>query len=308
MSAFWSWFIAVFVVINLLGCIWLLWFTSRRRAADGKPEAVSETTGHVWDEDLTELNRPLPRWWINMFYITIVFAVVYMVLYPGFGSFAGTKGWSSQKMHDEEKIAQENAVRTQYAAFAGKSIDALALQPEAVNIGKNIFANHCAACHGGNGKGARGYPNLTDTDWLWGGTPDQVLSSILNGREAVMPGWGAALSEGSQLESVTMYVQSLSTGHSSPLSVQGRQAFESICASCHGKDGKGNTSLGAPNLTDNVWLYGNEYETLLASIGEGRNGVMPAHSVLIGDTRARLVGAYVWSLSHPAKPSDKKPQ
>lgn len=302
MSSFWSWFIAAFVVLNLLGCLWLLWVTSRRRPNDGTPAGAQETTGHVWDVDLTELNRPLPRWWINLFYLTIVFAVGYMVLYPGFGSFAGSKGWSSQGQHEQERQAQEAEWNQLYAGFAGKPIDQLAKNPDAVRIGQNVFANHCAACHGADAKGAKGYPNLTDADWLWGGTPDAVLTSILQGREGVMPPWGGIIKEGSQLDGVIAYVQSLSNGRSSALSVQGAETFNGLCVSCHGADGKGNQALGAPNLTDAVWLHGTDYESLTRTILEGRNGVMPAHGPLLGETRARLAGAYVWSLSHREDP------
>ena len=293
MTGFWSVYIAAFVVLNILGCVGLLWYTAHRRANKVKQ---AETTGHVWDGNLTELNKPLPRWWINLFYLTIVFSIGYLVIYPGFGSFAGTKDWSSVGQLKAEEAQMQELWNTRYARFEGQPIDELAKDPEAVQVGQNIFANNCAACHGSLALGANGYPNLTDDDWLWGGSPDQILTTILNGRNGVMPAWGPALSEGNQLAAVSAYVLSLSGHERNELSARGETTYKTLCVACHGADGKGMQALGAPNLTDHVWLHGSDPATITRIIAEGKNNQMPPHGPILGDTRARLAGAYVWSL------------
>lgn len=293
MSSFWSFYIAALVVLNIAGCVWLLWYTAHRRA---NKVNQAETTGHVWDGNLTELNKPLPRWWINMFYLTIFFTIGYLVIYPGFGAFNGTKGWSSIGQLQDEEAKMQAIWNERYARFEGQPIDVLAKDPEAVQVGQNIFANNCAACHGSLAQGANGYPNLTDNDWLWGGTPDRMLETILNGRIGAMPAWGPALAEGNQLPAVVSYVQSLSGGEKSELSARGETTFKTLCIACHGLYGTGNTMLGAPNLTDHIWLHGSDSATISRIISEGKTNQMPAHGPLLGDTRARLAGAYVWSL------------
>lgn len=297
MSSFWSIFIAAFVVLNIGGCVGLLWYTAHRRA---NKAVQAETTGHVWDGDLTEYNKPLPKWWINLFYLTILFSIAYLVIYPGFGSFEGTKGWSAVGQHDAEAARMQELWNSKYARFEGQAIDVLAQDPEAVQVGQNIFANNCAACHGSLAQGANGYPNLTDEDWLWGGSPEQVLETILNGRTGAMPAWGAALAEGNQLPAVTAYVLSLSGHERNELSAKGETAYKTLCVACHGVDGKGMQALGAPNLTDRIWLHGSDPATISRIIAEGKTNQMPPHGPILGDTRARLAGAYVWSLRQPA--------
>lgn len=293
MSSFWSVYIAALVILNIGGCVWLLWYTAHRRANQVNQ---AETTGHVWDGNLTELNKPLPRWWINLFYLTIFFTIAYLVIYPGFGAFAGTQGWSAVGQLEAEEAKMQAIWNERYARFEGQPIDELAKDAEAVQVGQNIFANNCAACHGSLAQGANGYPNLTDNDWLWGGSPERVLETILNGRIGAMPGWAAALAEGNQLPAVSAYVQSLSTGEKSELAARGETTFKTLCVACHGLDGTGNTMLGAPNLTDQIWLHGSDLATITSVIADGKTNQMPAHGPLLGETRARLAGAYVWSL------------
>ncbi len=297
MTTGWSLFIIFLVVLNIGGCAWLLWWTAKRRGNDGKNTA--ETTGHVWDGDLTEYNKPLPRWWINLFWITIVFTIGYLVYYPGFGSFAGTSGWTAVKAHDAEKAAADARVAETFGRFEGMAIDAIAKEPEAVAFGARLFANHCAMCHGSDARGAKGFPNLTDADWLWGGTPDDILATILNGRQAAMPPLAAAIGGDVGVTEVTAYVQSLSGIKADPaLAAAGKARYAGVCAACHGPEGKGNPMLGAPNLTDATWLYASDPATIAEGIRNGRNGMMPAHAPIIGELRTRLVAAYVWSLSH----------
>lgn len=296
----WSIWIIALVVINVVGCIWLLLSNSKRRPGDPAPEETS----HVWDGDLTEYNKPMPKWWINLFWLTIIFSVGYLVYYPGFGAFAGTSKWTSVGEMEKEQAAENKKLEATFAPFAGKPIDQLAADPKAVAIGRGIFNNTCATCHGSGGKGAIGYPNLTDTIWHWGGTPGEVLASIQQGRQGVMAPWGEVLrgTGGDQaVEYVIAYVRTLSQKNANLqndfMASQGKKLYDGVCVSCHGAEGKGNPQLGAPDLTDDYWLYGNSTESLRHTINEGRHGVMPAHEALLGDTRTRLVGAYVWSLS-----------
>jgi cytochrome c oxidase cbb3-type subunit III len=302
MTASWSWYVIALVAINIVGCVWLLWWTARRRPGDPKPE----DTGHVWDGDITEYNKPLPRWWINLFYLTIVFSIGYLVWYPGLGSFAGYGKWSSAREHDLHKAAYDARLAETFKPYEGKPVHLLAADSQAVALGRSIFANTCATCHGSSAQGAIGYPNLTDAVWHWGGEPERILETVLDGREGVMPEWGTVLTGmGGEVavDAVAAYVQVMGMEKipaNDVLAHQGRKYYEGVCAACHGVDGKGNPSMGAPDLTDDYWLYGSDKASIVKTIREGRHGVMPAHRELLGETRARLVAAYVWSLSNAA--------
>ncbi len=294
MNTGWTLYIAIITIANILGCVWLLWWTARKRPDE---RGEHETTGHVWDDDIAELNRPMPRWWLNLFYLTIVFALGYLVLYPGLGAFAGTKAWSSGKEHDAEVAAAEAQLAPLFARFATQSPGELAKNPEAVQLGRSVFAHNCVQCHGSDARGATGFPNLTDKDWLWGGDPDTVLATIQNGRNGAMPAWGQMLGEQGVTE-VASYVQTLSGAKvDDALARAGEVRFRQVCVACHGADGRGNPALGAPNLTDDVWLYGGSFEQIATTIRNGRNGRMPAHQPIIGADRARVAAAYVLSLA-----------
>ncbi len=297
----WSIWIIALVLINVLGCVWLLWINSKRRPGDPAPDETS----HVWDENLTEYNKPMPKWWINLFWLTIIFSAGYLLYYPGFGAFAGTSKWTSVAEMKKEQASENKKLEAAFAPFAGKPIDQLAADPTAVTIGRGIFNNTCATCHGSQAQGAMGYPNLTDQIWNWGGKPEDILTSIQQGRQGVMAPWGEVLkgTGGDQaVEYVIAYVRTLPQQNANLqndfMASQGKKLYDGVCVSCHGVDGKGNQQLGAPDLTDNYWLYGDSTESLRKTITDGRHGVMPAHGELLGDTRSRLVGAYVWSLAH----------
>jgi len=307
MSAPWSWYVIALVVLNVVGCLVLLWRTSRKQP-NAEPGASPQQTGHVWDGDLTEYDKPLPRWWINLFYITIVFTVVYLVLFPGFGSFKGTGNWSSVREHDADRAAAEQKLAVTFAPYEGKSLEALAQDPRALQLGRSVFSNNCATCHGSLARGAIGYPDLTDDVWQWGGRPADILETVLHGRKAQMPVWGPTLrSMGGEFatDDVAFYVLSKTdpvlekTNEASV--ANGAKLYAGICAACHGADARGNTQLGAPDLTDNYWMYGRSRAAIRAGLEQGRNGAMPAHAPLIGETRTRLAGAWVLSLSHPAE-------
>jgi len=296
MTVGWSAFIAILTIANILACLWLLWWTRKKRPVTQTSDGHDATTGHTWDGDLTEFNKPLPKWWLNLFYLSIVFALGYLVVYPGLGAFAGTSGWSSTAQHDADAAAAESKLRVLFARFEGIAVAQLASNPEAVALGRSVFANNCTQCHGSDARGARGFPNLTDNDWIWGGDPDTVLASIVGGRQAAMPAWAAVLGEQGITEAAT-YVLSLSGQPvDAALAEAGKARYATICIACHGPDGKGNQALGAPNLTDNIWLYGNDLATISEGLRKGRNGMMPAQEAIIGVDRARLAAAWVLAL------------
>jgi len=296
--------VTVVVLLNI-AAIMLLLFGLRRRA--GEADSTSETTGHVWDEDLRELNNPLPRWWLWLFIITTVFGLAYLVIYPGLGNYPGTSGWSSQREHSEQSDAANALLQRAFKPFENQTAAALASNPDALRIGRNLFVNNCAACHGSDGRGAPGFPNLTDRDWIWGGTPVAIVQSIAQGRVSTMPAWRDALGGDSGVEYVLRYIMSLS-GRELPAGdlASGKAKFAAICSACHGPDGRGNQQIGAPNLTDQVWLNGGSIVAVRESIAKGRHAEMPAHLERMGQTRVNLLAAYVVSLGGAQQPTPKQ--
>jgi cytochrome c oxidase cbb3-type subunit III len=293
-SASMSILIAVVTLANIAAAMWLLWWTSKRRGEQAGP---GETTGHVWDEDLREYNNPLPRWWLGLFVITTVFGLAYLALYPGLGSFGNARGWSQVEQYRQQSAQAEAVLARTFEPFAAKSIGELEQDPGALRVGRNLFLNNCATCHGSDGRGAPGFPNLADGDWLWGGDADSVLTSIQNGRAGVMMPWREVL--GAQgIEDMLAYVLSLSNRPIlSGTALQGKEKFGQLCFACHGADARGNPQLGAPNLTDNIWVHGGSVAAVRDSIEKGRTGQMPAHLERLGETRTKLLAAYVLSLS-----------
>ena len=288
-----SLFVVILTVVNIAGALWLLWWTSR---SPGEASSTEHTTGHVWDGDLVELNNPLPRWWLWLFIITVVFSLAYLVLYPGFGTWKGTLNWTSQTEHETQFRANAARIEQTLAPFAAGEVGALAADPAALNIGRNLFLNNCATCHGSDGGGAPGFPNLADQDWLWGGEPEMVVASIGDGRTGIMPPWGEALGPRG-VENVLAYVLSLQGRKLEVGDVRaGALKFGEYCVACHGPDARGNALLGAPNLSDGIWLHGGSLAAVRESIEKGRNGAMPAHTLRLGETRVKLLAAYVLSL------------
>ena len=304
---FWSYYVIALTVISLIGATWLLWVTSKKRHANDT-QSSTETTGHVWDGDLSEYNKPLPRWWINLFYLTIVFAVGYLIWYPSADKVGGKGNWSSKGQHDAEKAKADAKLQALYARFDGKGIDVIAQDAAALTTGKQVYANNCAVCHGSDAGGAKGFPNLRDAIWKFDGSPEGILTTINGGvnveggRAAVMPAMAAVLGSEQAVTESAVYVQSLSGMKvDETLAAAGSKSYATVCAACHGVDGKGNPALGAPNLTDNDWMYGSTLEDIKYGINNGRAGQMPAHLPLIGETQARLAAAYVYSLSQAKK-------
>jgi cytochrome c oxidase cbb3-type subunit III len=287
--------IVTVVVLANIAALAALLIGLRRKS--GESARTAQTTGHVWDEDLTELNNPLPRWWLWLFVITIVFGLAYLVIYPGLGNYSGTSRWSSASAYDAQSVSAEAVLKRTLAPFEKQSVVALAKNTDALRIGRNLFMNNCAACHGSDARGAPGFPNLTDKDWLWGGTPDAIVQTISGGRISAMPAWKDALGGDAGVEDTLAYVLSLSGRHLATGNIEnGKAKFATICSACHGPDGRGNPLLGAPNLTDQVWLNGGAVATVRETIANGRQAQMPAQQERLGETRVKLLAAYVLSL------------
>jgi cytochrome c oxidase cbb3-type subunit 3 len=296
MSSGWSLFVVVLTILNILACVWLLWWTAKPKSATEKIGGGADT-GHVWDKDLREYNNPLPRWWLWLFYITVAFGLLYLVLYPGLGNFGGVKNWSQSSQYQQQRAEIEARAAQMLAPFERMTVPQLAENTQAMSTAHNLFQNNCAQCHGSDGGGARGFPNLTDANWQWGGDPDTVVQSISGGRMGVMPPWGEVLGD-EGVEQVVAYVRKLSNQPAdATLAAAGETHFQTVCAACHGMDGKGNTMLGAPNLTDGVWLYGSDDASIRETIVGGRNNQMPAFAEKLGEQRVRLLAAYVLRMS-----------
>jgi cytochrome c oxidase cbb3-type subunit III len=321
MSAVLSILIASLVVLNILACLWLLYWTSKKRAAPS-PELANtgsansrlattdpatadpattdpattgepETTGHIWDGDLREYNNPLPKWWLNMFYLTIAFAVVYLIVYPGLGNYTGYFRWSSAHEHDLKSRAERELYLAAFTPLRELSFADLRNDARAQKLAQSMFSTNCSACHGSDAQGAKGFPNLRDADWIYGDEPETVMTTIRDGRQAAMPPWQAVLGENGVKE-VVAYVQQRSGQPSeAALASAGKARFDMFCMACHGPDGKGNKTLGAPNLTDAIWLYGGDAVALSESIGNGRNGVMPSQKAILNEDQIRVLAAWV---------------
>lgn len=300
MSSGWSIFVVVLTIANILGCFWLLRWTAKPKHAGEKIGGGSDT-GHTWDGDLREYNNPLPKWWLWLFYITIVFALIYLAVFPGLGNFAGLKGWSQASQYEQERAAVEARAAQLLAPFATMTVPELASNAQAMATANNLFQNNCAQCHGSDGGGARGFPNLTDGDWQWGGDPDTIVQTIAAGRMGVMPPWGEVLGE-EGVEQVVAYVQQLSGQQADATrAAAGETHFQTVCSACHGMDGKGNPLLGAPNLTDGTWLYGSDAASIREAVLKGRNNQMPAFEERLGEQRVRLLAAYVLRMTGSAQ-------
>jgi cytochrome c oxidase cbb3-type subunit 3 len=295
-SEFWEWYIIILTLGGIAGCFALIiWMSSDRP----KPDKKVETMGHVWDESLEEYNNPLPKWWLYMFYITLYFGIIYLILYPGLGSFAGLLKENQLTEYEAEVKAAETRYAPIYAKYQNQPIETLVKNEDAVKIGHRLFMNYCTICHGSDAGGAPGFPNLRDDDWLYGGEPAAIKTSIMNGRNGMMPTAEAnGLSSEEKIHQTTHYVLSLSgQEHDKAAAEKGQQIYMGICLACHGVDGTGMTALGAPNLTDNIWLYGGSEAKIKETLTHGRQGKMPAHGEFLGEAKVHLLATYIYSLS-----------
>jgi len=296
-SPFWSVYVSVLTLVSIIACAVLLWVAGKTKVVI--VDTVNDnTTGHVWDEDLREMNNPLPMWWVGMFVITVVFSIGYLFLFPGLGDAKGQFGWSSTGQYQAEVDKAAKDVAPLYARFAGMKPEELARDPQAQGIGERLFLNNCAQCHGSDARGGKGFPNLSDSDWLHGGTPEKIKESITLGRTGNMPPLAAAVGGADDLRNLAQYVLSLSgSPHDTGRAGLGKEKF-AVCAACHGADGKGNHAMGAPNLTDNIWLHGYGEELILAMVTKGKVNQMPAQSDKLSAAQIDVVAAYVWGLSN----------
>lgn len=297
MSTSWSLYIIIFVLLNILGCGYFLFRTSKQPQG----ETAGTLHGHVWDDDLQELNNPLPRWWLILFYGTIVFSLGYLAVYPGLGNLAGTLNWGSEQAYLAEKQAFEEKYAAHYDQYLSIAPEQLAQDTKALKTGRNLFLQHCAGCHGADAGGAPSFPNLADQDWLYGNSATQIKTSITQGRNGIMPGFGAQLDD-TKTEQLITYLLSFTgrAGFDKAAIQAGQKVFAQSCAMCHGQDATGNVHMGAPNLTDTIWLYGGSEAALRETILTGRQGAMPAHKALLSESKIHLLTAYLMSFS--AKP------
>ena len=293
-SEFWSNYVAILVVVSILLCVVLLWISGTAKVSPG----ADNTTGHVWDEDLKEMNNPLPKWWVGLFIMTVIFGLLYAFLYPTLGSDPGRLGWSSSGAHQAQVEKYNARIEPIYAAYAAKDIASFAKDPGAHAIGERLFMNNCAQCHGSDARGSKGFPNLADKDWLYGGSPEAIKTTLTEGRQGMMPPMAAAVGTGEDVTNLANYVLSLSgSPHDAIKAAFGKSKFVA-CAACHGMDGKGNAALGAPNLTDDTWLHGWGVDAIKHIVNNGKLNVMPAQKDNLTPDQIHVLTAYVWGLSN----------
>jgi cytochrome c oxidase cbb3-type subunit 3 len=294
MPAFWHWFVAAGTIVFIIWCIWLISWSAKQGPAN---IADDDLVGHKWDGDIEEWNNPAPKWWLYLYFITIIWAVGCLIWYPGLGNFGGIGGWSQHGQYEQE---MQNAAATYgpiYEKFAAMEFVELSQNAEAQALGKSLFASYCTTCHGSDARGATGYPNLTDNDWLWGNSEAELTATIGNGRGGVMPVLAPALGGDEGIDNMVKYVKSLSGGEADAGAMSAQPMFVALCSACHNADGSGNKIFGAPNLTDDTWLYGGSDAVIRDTIVNGRNGIMPAHGDLFGENRTKILAAYIYSLS-----------
>ena len=301
MTIFWSTWICVLTLGSLIGLTWLL-IGTRKGETKG---SVDQTMGHAFD-GIEEYDNPLPQWWFMLFAGTLVFSVGYLILYPGLIVFPGLLNWSTDSLYKDEVKQAKAEFDPIFDAYAKQDVKTVAADKGALQIGGRLFQTYCVQCHGTDMRGSKGFPNLVDGDWLYPGTPEGIKQTIMEGRNGAMPPFGAAFKP-EQITDVAQYVLSLS-GRSTAADAakRGEETFKTTCAACHGPEGKGNQALGAPNLTDNVWLYGGSLATVTETIAKGRQGQMPAHKDLLGEPRVHLLAAYVYAQSQEQGAAPKK--
>ncbi len=296
MSTAWSIYVAAVTLLGIAGCFVLLYFVLIKKIPSASED--DNTTGHVWDENLRELNNPMPRWWVGLFFITIFFSIAYLILYPGLGNFKGVLGWSQEGEYKEEVAKEATQLEPLYARFVSMTPEQIAADPPAMAIGDRLFMNHCSQCHGSDARGSKGFPNLADNDWLYGGTPDKIIETITKGRHGNMPPMAAAVDTAEDVKNVANYVLSMSSSpHDSLRASLGKPKF-AACAACHGMDGKGNQALGAPNLTDDIWLHGYGEKAIINMIEHGKANQMPAQEGRLTPPQIKVLASWVWGLSN----------
>ncbi len=290
---FWNWYISVPTILGMLWCFYLTFDNARKI----DPEDEGKPMEHIWDEDLRDINNPLPKWWLNLFYITIVFGFGYLILYPGLGSYQGLLGWSQIGRYEQELIDADAQYSPLYENYGSQSLAALGQNKNAMGTASRLFSTNCSICHGADARGTKGFPNLRDDQWLYGGDGETIKLSITNGRNGIMPAWFGSLGEAGVNE-LTEYLYGFQQTPENPAAAQaGEEKFKLFCAACHGADATGNQAIGAPNLTDKNWLYGGSKAVISETISNGRQGAMPAHKDLLSENKIHLLTAYILKLS-----------
>jgi len=293
-SPFWSYFISFIVIGGIIGCIALLFGTSKVK----QMSTTDNTTGHVYDEDIVEMNNPLPKWWMYLFVITAIFGVSYLAIYPGLGVYKGALGWSSVGQYEQEVEVNKQQIAPIYAKFVAMNPEDVAKDSRAMAIGERLFMNNCSQCHGSDAHGSKGFPNLTDNDWIHGGSPEKIKETITLGRHGIMPPMAAAVGDANDVKNVANYVLSLSNSpHDANRAALGKPKF-AVCAACHGAEGKGNQAIGAPNLSDNIWLHGFGEAAIIERINYGKDNQMPAQNVRLTAEQIHVLASYVWRFSN----------
>ena len=308
-NGLWPWYVAGISLVSVLACGLLLYLAGKATVVAHPGKAADDTTGHVWDENLREYNNPLPLWWLWLFILTIVFSLVYLAVFPGLGSFPGLLKWSQTREHQQDVTQLRTEIAPLYASFSAQPVEALAKNPQALAVGERLFMNNCSQCHGSDGAGSKGFPNLTNSHgaWLGARTAEHIVQTVTNGRTGLMPPMAAAVGGEAEISEVAHYVLSLSgSPHNDIKAFSGKKLF-SACAACHGVDGKGNKTLGAPNLTDDYWLHGWGEAAIINIIKNGKSNVMPAQSPKLSAEQIHVVAAYVFSLAKGAADSPKPP-
>ncbi len=292
MSAGWTWYVLIMTLASVAACFWLIVWTNRQRASESEIEA---SEAHVWDEDIRELNNPLPMWWLWSFIITLAWGIGYFVMYPSFSDTGGLLGWSQEAQYEAEVAAAEERYGPIFASYGAMTVEELVDDPKAMNIGASLYANYCSQCHGANALGAAGFPNLTDDIWNWGGSAANIEYAITNGRNAAMPALGAVFASDEAINEMVRYVRNMA--NEMDTSSPAHTTYMQLCVACHGPTGQGMQAVGAPSLADDDWLYGSSESAIRKSFVAGRNGVMPAHQNMLGSDRIRILSAYIYSLS-----------
>ncbi len=303
MTTFWSWYITLLTLGSLLALLWLIFAT---RSGE-QPGPTDQTLGHAFD-GIEEYDNPLPRWWFMLLLGTLIFAGAYLLLYPGLGNFAGKLpgyegGWTQVKQWQREMDKADAEYGPIYASYAKMPVEDVAKDERALKMGGRLFASNCSVCHGSDAKGAYGFPNLTDKEWRWGGDAASIKQTIAGGRTGMMPPQAAMIGE-EGVRNAAAYVltelagRKLPEGETADIGA-GQKIFASTCFACHGADGKGTPSMGAPNLTNpSAFIYGSSFAQLQQTIRYGRNGHMPAQLQYVGsEDKVHLLAAYVYSLS-----------